>query len=240
MDYKYFELEDAQERNRLTKSLIPRFLLMLYYKRQYRRRYPKAFITASSKVAATAVIGDHCMVRESHIGSAVCIGAFTTTGPQSRFYGKGKIAVGKYCSIAPECLFWSENHLTNRVSTYPFECVRDGCEDKYQEYTGEDITVGHDVWIGQRSIILAGARIGHGCIVAAGAVVPRGEYPPYSIIGGVPAKVIKSRFDRATVEMLLAQQWWDKPPEEVFGSMMDFLHKDFSADLPAKKTGARI
>jgi acetyltransferase-like isoleucine patch superfamily enzyme len=221
MTYKYFDIERQMERRRILKSLAPRFARLLYNKFQYASRYPRAFVSAGSKVAKTAAIGENCIIRESHIGPHVAIGDFTTTGPQSRFYGRGQIKVGKFCSIAPECLFWSENHNTANYSSYPFETVLKGSAEK--EYIGEDITIGNDVWIGQRCMILAGANIGDGCIIAAGSVVTRGDYPAYSVIGGVPARVVKVRFNGDTVEKLIALQWWNKKPQEIFASFEERL-----------------
>lgn len=224
MDYLYFRLEEDMERKRIVKTLLPRFLQLFYKRHAYKRRYPKSFVSANSTVAAETQIGDHCLIRETTIGPRVSIGSFTTTGPQCRFFGKGFIRIGKFCSIAPECLFWSENHTIENVSTYPFELVLKGNNETYIEYNGEDIVIGNDVWIGQRCTILAGAKIGDGCIVCAGAVVTRGEYPPYTVIGGVPAKFIKRRFDEEKSRELCNMRWWDKNPEDIFGPMMDFLH----------------
>ena len=77
-----------------------------------------------------------------------------------------------------------------------------------------DIVVGNDVWIGYEAVVMAGVTIGDGAIVASRAVVTR-DVPPYAIVGGVPAKVIKYRFDPATVESLLAIKWWEWPAETI-------------------------
>lgn len=77
-----------------------------------------------------------------------------------------------------------------------------------------DIVVGNDVWIGYEAVVMAGVTIGDGAIVASRAVVTC-DVPPYAIVGGVPAKVIKYRFDPATVESLLAIKWWEWPAETI-------------------------
>ena len=77
-----------------------------------------------------------------------------------------------------------------------------------------DITLGNDVWIGYEAVILAGVTIGDGAIIGARAVVTR-DVPPYAIVGGVPARLIRRRFDEATIESLLALQWWDWEPERI-------------------------
>ena len=77
-----------------------------------------------------------------------------------------------------------------------------------------DIVLGNDVWVGFEAVILAGVTIGDGAIIGARAVVTR-DVPPYAIVGGVPARLIRRRFDEATIESLLALQWWDWEPERI-------------------------
>lgn len=84
--------------------------------------------------------------------------------------------------------------------------------EDYSEY--ETITIGSDVWIGAEAIVMDGVTIGHGAIVAAGAVVTK-NVPPYAIVGGVPAKIIKYRFNEKQREAMLKTQWWTKQPNEV-------------------------
>lgn len=225
MNFKYFDIERSLERRRLVKSLIPRFLFLIIRKHQFARRYPDAHITSDSIVRAGAQIGPNTVVHQAEIGETVSIGRFTTVGYGCKFRGKGKITIGTFCSIAPDCLFLSENHITDAVSTYPFEHLLKGREQDYTEYAADSIEVGSDVWIGQRAIILAGAKIGHGSIIAAGAVVPKGEFPPYSVIGGAPAKVIKMRFSQEKIDELLLAHWWEKSESEIFGPLMPFLHR---------------
>lgn len=104
-----------------------------------------------------------------------------------------KLSIGSYCSIAPEVSFiLSADHITDRVSTYPFKVKEMGAE--YEGISKGDIIVADDVWIGYRAIIMSGVRIGQGAVIAAGAVVTS-DVPPYAIVGGIPAKIIKYRFD---------------------------------------------
>ena len=76
------------------------------------------------------------------------------------------------------------------------------------------VTLGHDVWIGQRAIVMPGVNIGTGAIVAAGSVVTQ-DIPPYAIVGGVPAKIIKYRFSDAVIERLLKTEWWRYHPKDI-------------------------
>ena len=131
------------------------------------------------------------------------------------------LLIGKFCSIAcgAKFLFNSANHALGSLSTYPFPIFYDewGLDGKNVADAWDnkgDITLGNDVWIGYEAVILAGVTIGDGAIIGARAVVTR-DVPPYAIVGGVPARLIRRRFDEATIESLLALQWWDWEPERI-------------------------
>lgn len=114
-----------------------------------------------------------------------------------------QLKIGAYCSIAEEVLFLlGADHRMDCVSTFPFK-YRILHNVKYEAVSKGDIIVGDDVWIGHRSIILSGVKIGQGAVIAAGSVVSK-DIPPYAIAGGVPAKVIKYRLDPEIVEKLLS------------------------------------
>lgn len=132
-----------------------------------------------------------------------------------------RLLIGKFCSIAcgAKFLFNSANHALGSLSTYPFpifygEWGLDGKNVADAWDNKGDITLGNDVWIGYEAVILAGVTIGDGAIIGARAVVTR-DVPPYAIVGGVPARLIRRRFDEATIESLLALQWWDWEPERI-------------------------
>ncbi|MNH49033.1 Chloramphenicol acetyltransferase [compost metagenome] len=76
----------------------------------------------------------------------------------------------------------------------------------------KSVTIGHDVWIGSRAVIMAGVSVGHGAVIAAGAIINK-DVEPYTIVGGVPGKPIRKRFDEQTVERLLASEWWTVKPD---------------------------
>lgn len=119
----------------------------------------------------------------------------------SDFY---KLNIGNFCSIAPEVLFVvCGEHATDKISTYPFS-VRYGGK-KYEAISKGNITVRDDVWIGVRSTILSGVTIGQGAVVAAGSVVTK-DVPSYAIVAGVPAKVLRYRFDESEQGELLRQE----------------------------------
>ena len=132
-----------------------------------------------------------------------------------------RLLIGKFCSIAcgAKFLFNSANHALGSLSTYPFPIFYDewGLEGKNVAEAWDnkgDIALGNDVWIGYEAVILAGVTIGDGAIIGARAVVTR-DVPPYAIVGGVPARLIRRRFDDATIEALLDLRWWDWEPERI-------------------------
>jgi acetyltransferase-like isoleucine patch superfamily enzyme len=115
---------------------------------------------------------------------------------------KCKLIMGDFCSIAGEVLFLlGVDHRLDCVSTFPFIPYFMKDEFDYGEVEGS-IILGDDIWIGVRATILTGVTINQGAVVAAGAVVTR-DVPPYSIVGGNPARVLKYRFDEKTIQTLL-------------------------------------
>ena len=134
---------------------------------------------------------------------------------------RDRLIIGRFCSIAcsAKFLFTSANHAMRSLSTYPFPIffeewgldrtrVADAWDNK------GDIVVGSDVWIGYEAVVLSGVTIGDGAIIGARAVVTR-DVPPYAIVGGVPARLIRKRFDDKTIETLLRLKWWNWPSEKI-------------------------
>ena len=132
-----------------------------------------------------------------------------------------KLVIGKFCSIAcgAKFLFNSANHTLSSLSTYPFPLFFEEWNLEKKEVTQAwdnkgDIIVGNDVWIGYEAVILAGVHIGDGAVIGTRAVVTK-DVPPYTIVGGVPAKPIKKRFPEKTISMLLDMQLWNWPNDKI-------------------------
>lgn len=132
-----------------------------------------------------------------------------------------KLVIGKFCSIAcgARFIFNSANHSMTSLSTYPFPLFFEewGLDRKDIAASWDnkgDIVVGNDVWIGYEAVILAGVTVGDGAIIGARALVTK-DVPPYTIVGGVPAKTIRKRFSEETISFLLEIKWWNWPKERI-------------------------
>lgn len=132
-----------------------------------------------------------------------------------------RLIIGKFCSIASgtKFLFNCANHTLKSLSTYTFPLFYEDWDlnksDVATAWNNKgDIVIGNDVWIGYEAIVMAGIHIGDGAIIASRAVVTK-DVPPYTIVGGVPAKTIRKRFDEETVRKLEALKWWDWPLEKI-------------------------
>src|SRR6476660_7366098 len=119
-----------------------------------------------------------------------------------------KLVIGRFCAIARGVTFIMNgaNHRMSGISTYPFQIFGNGWE-RVMPQPGDlpfkgDTVIGNDVWIGYESVVMPGVRIGHGAIVASKAVVVS-EVPPYAVVGGNPARILKTRFSDETIQALL-------------------------------------
>lgn len=133
-------------------------------------------------------------------------------------FSKVKLVIGKFCAIAAETKFiMTGDHKLDAISTYPFPIFGHGWEKAFDIFNlpvKGDILVGHDVWFGYNCLIMNGVTIGNGAIIATGSVVAK-DVPAYSIVAGNPAKVVKTRFDDATIQRLEKIAWWDWPIEKI-------------------------
>ncbi len=173
-------------------------------------------------------VGSNCIISDSNIGCHSYVNSNSIIKNTD---------VGNYSSIGSNVLIGVGEHPTNLVTTHPafysnnksFKTYSDS--NYFEEYNR--CKIGNDVWIGSESTILNNVTVGDGAIIAYGAVVTK-DVPPYAIVGGVPARIIKYRFDENTIKELLATKWWDYDEEflranfKLFHDTSKFIkfHKD--------------
>lgn len=134
-------------------------------------------------------------------------------------FSQDRLSIGKFCMLASgiEFIMNGANHLSGAVSAYPFTIFGgdwSSAMDGKSYPTKGDTVIGNDVWIGYRAAILPGVTIGNGAIIGSYAVVTR-DVPPYAIVGGNPAQLIRKRFDDSVIDRLLEIAWWNWPVEKI-------------------------
>lgn len=170
-----------------------------------------AFISANVDVDKTAYIYRGVKAKNASIGAHTYIANNTDIE---------NAEIGMYCSIADHCRIGMSGHSLSYLSTSPiFTQTVNGLQERWidkdvfkHKSEEERVFLGNDVWVGSHVLINGGVTVGHGAVIGAGAVVVK-DVPPYAIVGGVPAKVIRSRFSNEVIEKLLEFQWWNLPDE---------------------------
>ena len=164
----------------------------------------------NSKIHKTARINSGATI----VGST--IGRYSYTGSDDEIVN---CEIGQFCSISDEVMIGGAEHPIEWVSTSPvFQNVKhSGPKKRFAKFDFDGVKrsfIGSDVWIGKRVIVKAGVTIGDGAVVGAGSVVTK-DVPPYAVVAGVPAKIIKYRFDEDTIEKMLNSKWWELSDDDI-------------------------
>jgi acetyltransferase-like isoleucine patch superfamily enzyme len=153
-------------------------------------------------------------------GSTVALGRYTYGwGPATFVMSQptDSIVVGRFTSIAEGAVvFGGSEHIVDQVTTYPLRTLllRPEASGNWDAWSRGATRIGSDVWLGHRSTVMSGVRVGHGAIVGAGAVVTR-DVPDYAVVAGNPATVVRRRFEPELVERLVRIAWWDWDVERI-------------------------
>ena len=137
--------------------------------------------------------------------------------------------IEKFCSIADEVIIGVGNHPLHCLSTSPFQYSRNKItqmgnilvneENLIKSVSGKNTLIKNDVWIGTRAIVLKGVTVNDGAVIGAGSIVTK-DVPPYAVVAGVPAKVIKYRFEPHIIDKLLELKWWDYPKDFIINLLI--------------------
>jgi len=187
-----------------------------YRVRRLRQAYPGAVVAPGAVIGREVRLGPGTHILNADLLGPVEVGRGSfVVGPTRIAAAAGHpITIGAFCSVAGFVAMTSGNHPLATPATYatrngPFAGV---FADVPSE--GGAITVGPDVWVASHAVVMAGVSVGAGAVIAAGAVVTR-DVPPYAIVAGVPARVVRYRFEPHVVEWLLRLRWWDWADERI-------------------------
>lgn len=191
----------------------------------------KMYFTSLVKAAFLSYNNPTCVIDTSSVIADSSLGKYVTVFPNNRIYNSkidnysyiqigGKINntdIGKFCSIAASVSIAPGIHEINKVSTHPSLIQKSTplplvFAKKNNIIANKRVLIENDVWIGEKVVILDGITIGNGAVVASGAIVTK-NVEPYAVVGGVPAKFIKYRFDNHTIKVLQESEWWNYSEE---------------------------
>jgi len=198
------------------------------------------------RIAQTSFVGKNATIEvpvdiadDVKVYGTSSIGSYTYVNVGSVIYSN--VRIGRFCSIGRCVEIGLAHHPLNYLSTHPFQ-VADSLFTRNSIYSSikhvtwqfhKETRIGHDVWIGSKASIMSGVKIGNGVVIAAGAVVTR-DIPDYAIVGGVPAKIIRSRFSNEIIAKLRETSWWDLPLEAI--KDLPFDNVELCIDLLQRQT----
>ncbi|HFQ5034198.1 TPA: CatB-related O-acetyltransferase [Vibrio vulnificus] len=175
-----------------------------------------ARVSLNLKVGEGTVVEKQCLISNSHIG------VYSYIGNESRIFGTD---IGNFSSIGPRVIIGENEHLMNKITTSNY-LHSEFARKEYTTTNSRRTSIGSDVWIGAGAFIKKGINIGHGSVVGAYSVVTK-DVPPYAIVCGIPANIIKFRFTEHVIEKLLTINWWDKDIKLILENKAAFDEANF-------------
>ncbi len=187
------------------------------------QRGSSSFFGTSRGLSNVIFEGKNSIADRCNFSGDIQIGYATTLGYNNVFHGC--ISIGKYCQVGFDVALHATNHPSNYLSTYINKNLFDGELKTLKE--NNKIIIVNDVWIGHNAIVVGNVTIGNGAIIAAGAVVTK-DVAAYTVVGGVPAQMIKERFNKKVIDELQELKWWDKSEKEL-EKIKPLFFKDLSS-----------
>jgi virginiamycin A acetyltransferase len=195
---------------RLGRILLPERIQSYVTRRYLLQRHGLHVGTRNDYQIIESNFGRNCRIGAPNYIAKSDLGDFSYVEPYCRI---SDTKVGKFCSIAAYSVLGPPDHPLERVSTHPAFFLRIpeyGYNFDVEEFQDTAPTIiGNDVWIGSMAVIKRGIQIGNGAVVGAGAVVTK-NVPPYSIVAGAPARIVRYRFKPELIEKIMASEWWDR------------------------------
>ena len=182
---------------------------------------PGFFVNKFFKIIYRPSLRDCEIDKTAHIGMAsncirVKMGRYSYMGYNNAV---SDTIIGSFCSIASYCAIGGGKHPLNTVSTSPaFYSGRNSLGINFSAFSEEKnkgVEIGNDVWVGETVFIRDGVKIGTGAVIGAHSVVTK-DVPPYAIVAGAPARILRYRFDEETIQKLMKSKWWEWPVEELY------------------------
>lgn len=204
------------------RNKIKTFLKEIYYKYKYR----DSTLSGLNVINSSAVITNSTFKERSRVGAyskivKSDIGKCTSIGPRCTIIN---VEIGSFCSISWNVTINARNHDVDFASTSAFPYVKRFGYVEFDSINHSTAKIGHDVWIGTGAVLLEGIHIGNGAVVAAGSVVTK-NVPPYAIVAGVPAKIIRYRFSEELINKITQSEWWLWSDDKLLDNIDMFKNK---------------